>query len=54
MTWNHALGAALVVGLIGPLFWLGVNVLDGKITALLREQIRKRKARASARQLRGP
>lgn len=29
--WYRAAGTALVVGVIGPLFWLGVGVLENRI-----------------------
>lgn len=29
------LGTALVVGIVGPLFWLGVNVLETKVRLLI-------------------
>lgn len=54
MNWERAVAVALVVGLIGPLFWLGVNYLKNKAKALLRKQIAKRQARGSARDLRRP
>lgn len=31
MDWYKMAGTALVVGVIGPLFWLGVNVLENKL-----------------------
>jgi len=33
MDYGRFLGTALIVGLIGPLFWLGVNVLENKLKA---------------------
>lgn len=45
--WYRALGTALVVGIIGPLFWLGVNVLENRIRLLLgrvSDLVRARKA----------
>lgn len=63
------LATALVVGLIGPLFWLGVNVFDGWVqrniypgirrwwalkVALLREKIRRRKTTATTEKLGSP
>lgn len=35
MDWFKALGIVLVVGLIGPLFWLGIDLLTAKITRSL-------------------
>lgn len=55
--WYRALGTVLVVGFIGPLFWLGVNVLEAKLKlgwGLLRETLRHRrnqKAAAAQRRL---
>lgn len=48
------LGIALVVGCIGPLFWLGVNVLENKLKALLSKEAAKRKARRAADELSRP
>lgn len=55
--WYRFFGTALVVGVIGPLFWLGVNVLENRLRlgwALLRERLRRRhreQAEASGRLL---
>lgn len=55
--WYRAVGTALVVSVIGPLFWLGVNVLENRIRlgwTLLRERLRRRhreQAEASGRLL---
>lgn len=53
--WYRAAGTVLVVGFIGPLFWLGVNVLENKLKlgwGLLRDARRRKKAaRASDRLL---
>lgn len=49
--WYRALGTALVVGIIGPLFWLGVNVLENRIRLLLgrvSDLVRARKAQKTA------
>ena len=49
--WYRALGTALVVGIIGPLFWLGVNVLENRLRLLLGrvgDLIRARKAQKAA------
>lgn len=43
--WGKALGIALVVVVIGPLFWLGVKVLENFIQSritLLRQRWRSR------------
>ena len=43
--WYRFFGTALVVSVIGPLFWLGVNVLENRLRlgwALLRERLRRR------------
>lgn len=48
------LGAALVVGIIAPLFWLGVNVLETRLRALLSREVARRKARAAAEKLSSP
>lgn len=60
---------ALVVGIIGPLFWLGVNMFEGwlkrrvyprfrarypRTSALLTRQIGRRQTRSTTEQLRGP
>lgn len=61
MSAYELLGVALVTGVIGPLFWLGVNVMENRLRAawsrlrpLLREQVAQRKAARTARKLRGP
>jgi len=54
MTTEKFLAIALVTGIVGPLFWLGVNVADGKLRRLLREKIAQRKARRTAAKLRSP
>lgn len=41
------LGTALIVGIVGPLFWLGVNVLETKVRSLIG------KARGRSRQQAG-
>ena len=49
--WYRALGTALVVGVIGPLFWLLVNVLENRIRLLLGRVgglVRARKAEKTA------
>lgn len=51
---SRFLGAAVVVGIIGPLFWLGVNVLEVRLRGLLRKKIAERKARRAAADLRSP
>lgn len=59
------LATALVVGVIGPLFWLGVNVFDGWVQrniypgikrwfSSLREKIHRRKPAPTTEQLSGP
>lgn len=43
--WYRAVGTALMVSIIGPLFWLGVNVLENRLRlgwTLLRERLRRR------------
>jgi hypothetical protein len=45
---------ALVVGIIAPLFWLGVGVLENRLRRLLAEQVAKRKARRATGELGGP
>lgn len=52
MTLTQFLAVALVTGIIGPLFWLGVNVAEGKLRRLLSEQAAQRKARRAAADLR--
>lgn len=47
------LGTAIVVGLISPLFWLGVNILENRIRSLLSHVVANRKARRAAAELRG-
>lgn len=50
--WYRAVGTALIVGFVGPLFWLGVNVLENRIRlslGRLRDGIRARKAQKAAR-----
>lgn len=50
--WYRAAGTALAVGVIGPLFWLGVNVLENQIKLLIgrfRIAFRARQAEKSAR-----
>ena len=51
MDWYKGLALALVVGVIGPLFWLCVNVfenwLKGRIN-LLKQRWRSRKAQQAA------
>lgn len=37
MNWEKAVALALVVGVIGPLFWLGVQVLENKFWLWLRK-----------------
>jgi hypothetical protein len=34
MEWEKFLATALVVGVIGPLFWLGVKVLENRLRLL--------------------
>lgn len=46
------IATGLITGVVGPLFWLGVNVLEGKCRRLLREQIAKRQAGRAAAKLR--
>jgi hypothetical protein len=41
------IGIALVVGFIGPLFWLGVNVLETKGKASFHRLRQRRRARHS-------
>lgn len=48
MPLEKVFAVALVAGVIGPLFWLGVNVAEGKLKRLLREKIAQRKARRAA------
>ena len=45
MEWVKVVSIALVVGLIGPLFWLGVNVLETKGRASLSRFRQRRRAR---------
>ena len=40
MDWYRFAGTALVVGVIGPLFWLGVNVLSNKLGSWLHARAR--------------
>lgn len=50
--WYRAAGTALAVGIIGPLFWLGVNVLENRIRlwiGSLRIAIRARQAEKATR-----
>ena len=45
MDWPRLVGTALVVGIIAPLFWLGVKVLETlihKSISRLRERFRRR------------
>jgi len=49
--WYRAFGTVLVVSFISPLFWLGVNVLEGKLKlgwGLLREKLRRRHSQKAA------
>ena len=54
MTVERFLGTALFVGLIGPLFWLSVNVAEGALRRLLGKKIAERKARRADRDLSSP
>ncbi len=47
--WGRFIGTAIVVGIIGPLFWLGVNVLEGKIRRLINERKAKKPAAPDSR-----
>lgn len=52
--WYRAFGTVLVVSFIGPLFWLGVNVLENKLKlkwGLLRDARRRQKAAAAQSRL---
>jgi hypothetical protein len=51
MDWPKAIGLALVIGLIGPLFWLGVNVLESRLKQWLRGR-KTQKTTAAERRLR--
>lgn len=47
MDWPKAIGTALIVGVIGPLFWLLVDYLANKAKGLFiraREQAQRRRA----------
>lgn len=49
MDWPKAVGIAIVVGVIGPIFWLGVNIAETKIRLFFsRYQSRRRHAKQSA------
>lgn len=54
MDFYRFFGAAIVMGVIAPLFWLGVNVLEGKLRRLLGKKVADRKARRASAQLREP
>lgn len=41
MDFGRFVGTALVVGLIGPLFWLLVSSLDAKAESLIRKAARR-------------
>lgn len=45
MDWIQMVCIALVVGVIGPAFWLGVNVLENKLKSWLRLRRDARQAR---------
>jgi hypothetical protein len=42
--WYRAAGVALIVGVVGPIFWLGVNSFEN----WLKRSINERKAKKSA------
>jgi hypothetical protein len=48
------LALALLTGIAAPLFWLGVNVAEGKLRRLLREKVAQRQARRAAPKLGSP
>lgn len=54
MTTEKFLAIALVTGVVAPLFWLGVNIAEGKLRRLLREKVAQRQARRAAAKLRSP
>lgn len=69
MRFEQILAVGLVVGIIGPLFWLGVNVLDNwvqrnvypklrarfpRTAALLGKEIGRRKPASAPKDLRRP
>jgi hypothetical protein len=54
MTMEKFLALALITGVAAPLFWLGVNIAEGKVKRLLREKIAQRQARRSAAKLCSP
>jgi hypothetical protein len=41
------IATALVVGVVGPLFWLGVKVLENKLKSLADKLSRRRRAKQS-------
>lgn len=54
MSWQQFLATALVVGVIGPLFWLGVNVFENALKSWANRALqrwRAKKARAQGRLL---
>lgn len=51
MSWERMLGTALVVGVIGPLFWLGVNMLENWLKRLVSDRKAKKAATADGRLL---
>lgn len=54
MTTEKFLALALITGVAAPLFWLGINIAEGKLRRLLREKIAERQARRTAAKLRCP
>ena len=51
MTWERFLATALIVGVVGPLFWLGVGLLENRLTRLLSDRKAKQAAAANGRLL---
>lgn len=51
MNGYQIVATALIVGLVGPLLWLGVGVLENRLRRLLSKQIAQRKARRAAADL---
>ena len=47
MGWEKAVAIALVVGFIGPLFWLGVQVLENKFWLWIRNRRAAKQAAAA-------
>lgn len=51
MEWREAIGIAIVVGFIGPLFWLCVQILEAKFWLWVRNRRAAKQAAAADRAL---